>query len=406
MNIFKKFYCRTYQFLIFIAQRFLSIKEPILISNNDSTYEVGKLLKQKNINNILLVSDESITKLGLLDRLIEGLKDNNIDYVLYNKIQSNPTIDNVEDGLKIYKDNHLDAIVCLGGGSVIDTSKMIGVRANNNKPISKFKGILKVHHSMPLLIAIPTTAGTGSETTLASVIRDEKTNDKYAINDPHLIPKYAFHDPKLLINLPSKITSTTGMDALTHAIESYIGRSNTKKTKKCALTAIKLIHENLYESYINPTNLEARKNMLNASFLAGVAFTNAYVGYVHALSHAISGKFNTPHGLANSIILPYVLKAFGKSIYRKCGQIYDYIELGDKSKNNEQKTNELINYIIHLNEIMNIPNKFDIEVTKIEFDNLINHAYKEANPLYPVPKLFDKSELSNILIQVIKVKGN
>ena len=196
------------------------------------------------------------------------------------------------------------------------------------------------------------------------------------------------------------------MDALTHAIESYIGRSNTKKTKKCALTAIKLIHENLYESYINPTNLEARKNMLNASFLAGVAFTNAYVGYVHALSHAISGKFNTPHGLANSIILPYVLKAFGKSIYRKCGQIYDYIELGDKSKNNEQKTNELINYIIHLNEIMNIPNKFDIEVTKIEFDNLINHAYKEANPLYPVPKLFDKSELSNILIQVIKVKGN
>ena len=141
MNIFKKIYCRTYKFLIFIAQRFFSIKEPILISNNDSTYEVGKLLKQKNINNILLVSDESITKLGLLDRLIEGLKDNNINFVLYNKIQPNPTIDNVEDGLKIYKDNHLTAIVCLGGGSVIDTSKMIGVRANNNKPISKFKGI-------------------------------------------------------------------------------------------------------------------------------------------------------------------------------------------------------------------------------------------------------------------------
>lgn len=389
MNIFKIIYYRSYQFVLRIASYFLGIKEPKLISGVDSISEIPSLLKNKNLSRPLLVTDNGLYSLNMTKSLEAYLKKNDIKYSLYFDVVANPTIKNVNDGLKVFKENKCDSIIAFGGGSAIDAAKVTGALANNkNKTVEKLKGLLHVHKKMPFFIAVPTTAGTGSETTLAAVIINENSHHKYAINDPHLIPNVAIHDPNLLVGLPSKITSTTGMDALTHAVEAYIGGSNTRKTKRCALRAIKLIKDNLYLSFQNPTNLEYRKNMQEASFLAGIAFTRAYVGYVHAIAHSLGGKYNVPHGFANAIILPYVLESFGKKVYKKLAKLSDLLSLCDKSLDKESKAKTFIAFIRKMNESMNIPNKFDIKYNDKDVLEMAKNAIKESNPLYPVPRIF------------------
>ena len=390
-------YYRTYQFIFRLASYFLGIKEPKVIEGEDSLSKIPGLLKEKNLSKPLVVTDNGIHSLGLINPLFKYLESEGFKYGYYHDVVANPTIENVENGLKIYLEEKCDSIIVVGGGSAMDCAKMIGARSvKPKKSVEQLKGVLKVGKALPFLVAVPTTAGTGSETTLAAVIVNEKTHHKYAVNDPHLIPKYAILDPTLLKGLPPKITSTTGMDALTHAVEAYIGRSNTKKTKRAALEAVKLIHDNLLVSYNEGSNLEARKNMQKAAYLAGVAFTRAYVGYVHAIAHSLGGKYNVPHGLANAIILPYVLEAFGKSAEKRLAELSDDISLCEKSAPNEEKSKAFIKYIREMNKAMNIPEKFDIVYDEVEVDEMIEHAFKEGNPLYPVPKEFTREDFKKI----------
>lgn len=284
----------------------------------------------------------------------------------------------------------------------MDCAKGVGARlARPKKRLSKLRGVLKVRKKIPLLIAIPTTAGSGSETTIAAVLVDSQTRFKYAINDFPLIPKYAVLDEEVTKSLPSNIVSSTGMDALTHAIEAYIGRSGNKETNSNALEAIKLVFNNLEKAYYEPT-ADVRKNMLLASHLAGKAFTKAYVGYVHALSHALSGKYNVPHGLANAVILPIVLKEYGKAIYKKLYQIAIYCDLVDNDCPYNKAAEIVINKIEKLNEIFNHPKV--LEVRSEDLYELSHHADKEANPLYPVPVLWNRKELEKMYKKIGNLK--
>lgn len=401
--MFKVIYYRTYQFILRLASYFLGIKEPKVISKEGAIKEASNLIKEKELSKPLIVTDKGIHQIGLLKPLFDSLKQNSIQYAYFYEVAANPTVENVNNGLKVYKDSNCDSIIVVGGGSAMDCAKMIGaLSVKKRTTVEKLKGILKIRKALPFLIAVPTTAGTGSETTLAAVIVNENTHHKYAINDPHLIPKYALLDPTLLKGLPPKITSTTGMDALTHAVEAYIGRSNTKKTKRCALEAIQLIHENLFESYKNGQNLVARKNMQKASYLAGVAFTRAYVGYVHAVAHSLGGKYNVPHGLANAIILPYILEAFGKKAYKKLSTLSDLLSLSEKSSSKQEKSKAFITWIKELNKRMEIPEKFDISFSENDVNEMINNALKEANPLYPVPKEFFREDFLMIYRKILK----
>ncbi len=230
------------------------------------------------------------------------------------------------------------------------------------------------------------------------MVTDERTHTKYAINDVSLIPHYALLDAKLTVGLPPHITSTTGMDALCHAVEAYIGRANTSVTKRSAIEATKLIYDNIVEAYTNPTNLEARGNMLRASHLAGIAFTRAYVGNVHAVSHAMSGKYGTPHGLANAVALPVVLKYYGKSAHSKLAQLADIVGIDGISVQN--KADKFIDSILQLNAKLNIPSTID-SIQSADIPTMVDNAYKEAVPLYPVPKLLDKTTLSDIYYQLM-----
>lgn len=396
MNIFKKILVRTYQKIMYVASYFLSFKEPELISGEDSFDKLCNILMHKNKKHVLLVTDEGLHKLSMDEIVAKHLAKHNISYTYYYDITANPTIDQVENGVNVYNKNNCDCIVVIGGGSAMDASKIIAARVTNpKKSIKKMKGLLKVTHKLPLLIAIPTTAGTGSETTLAAVISNPTTKEKFPIEDPHLIPKYAILNPKLLVNLPPHITSTTGMDALTHAIEAFIGKANTKKTKKAALKAIKLTFENLKLSYDNPTNLTYRENMQKSAYYAGVAFTRAYVGNVHAIAHSLGGFYHVPHGLANAIILPIVLKQYDKKAYKKYALIYDYL-YPNNNLSTSTKAKALIEAIDKLNKDLNISNTFANNIKDEDIPSMVNNAYKEAIPLYPTPMLWDKTDFTKV----------
>jgi len=393
MNFFKKFYCRTYQTAFKIMLPFLPYRQPKILNNNK---EVCEVLKQNNIKNLMLVTDNGIKSLGLTNKLEEQIKQDDINLFIYDKTVPNPTTDNVNEALELYKNNNCQALIAFGGGSVMDCAKAVGAKvARPKKTLKQMKGVLKVNKKIPLLIAVPTTAGTGSETTLAAVITDSATRHKYAINDFPLIPKYALLDENLTVGLPKHITSTTGMDALTHAIEAFIGRSTTKQTRKCALYATKTILENILEVYNNPQNLEARKNMLLASYNAGIAFTKSYVGYVHAIAHSLGGKYNVPHGLANAVILPKVLKKFGKHVYKKLWKMGLYCNLFEKSTSYEDGAKLFIQKIEELNIKMQIPSTIS-QLKKEDILDLAKTAEHEANPLYPVPELWDIKDLQQI----------
>ena len=391
MNIFFKAYCRLYQLLLKLSIPFLPYKTPKILNYYN---DISLIIKKNKINNIFIVTGPNIYKKGLLNELENNLKQNKINYYIFNKTESNPTINNVLEAKKEYIENKCSAIIAFGGGSPMDLAKILGASIVTNKPIYKIKGLLKIRKKLPLLIAIPTTAGSGSETTLAAVITDNN-HIKYPINDFCLIPKYVLLDYKLTLSLPKNITSTTGMDALTHAIEAYIGRSLTNETKMYSLKAIELILNNLYKAY-QYNDEEAKNNMLIASFYAGCAFTKSYVGYVHALAHAIGGKYNLPHGLLNAIILPKVLIKYDKSIYKKIAFIAKNNNIAIKNDNNEIAFNKFINYILELNNKMNIPTKIN-ELNENDIHYLATLAYNEANPLYPVPKLFSIKDLEDIL---------
>lgn len=271
----------------------------------------------------------------------------------------------------------------------------------NRKSLSKMKGILKVHTRLPLLMAVPTTAGTGSETTLAAVITDAETRHKYAINDFPLIPRYAVLDPKVTVSLPQSITSTTGMDALTHAVEAYIGNSTTRGTKKDALLAVKLIFENIDTAYNEGNNIDARRNMLHASFYAGCAFTKSYVGYVHAVAHSLGGEYNVPHGLANAVLLPFVLEAYGPRIHKKLYKLALAAGLVEKGTPYEKAAH------IFFDAIKDMKKRFSIgdtikEIKEEDIPKLSHYADKEANPLYPVPVLMNAEELQQFYYLVLE----
>lgn len=394
MNIFKKFYFRTYQVAMRAILPFLPYKTPKILKNNE---EIIKVLKENGKKCVLLVTDKTIREIGLTKELEKLVVDSGLGLCVFDKTVANPTTQNVEDALKMFKEGECDAIIAFGGGSPMDCAKAVGARvARPKKSLGKMKGVLKVGKKIPLLIAVPTTAGTGSETTLAAVITDSETREKYAINDFPLIPKFALLDSKLTVGLPPKVTAMTGMDALTHAVEAYIGKSTTKKTRKNALDATKLVFENLETAFFDGKNMVARENMLNASFLAGLAFTKSYVGYVHALAHALGGKYNIAHGLANAIILPVVLKKYGKSVHKKLWKMGLYANLFDKSTPIEIGAQKFIEKVEEMNKNMQIPTKI-AEIRSEDIPALAKTAEKEANPLYPVPKLWTASQLEEIL---------
>lgn len=392
-----KMWCRTYQGVMKIACYLLPWRKPKLLSFDDGVSGLPKYIKDLGYERVLLVASNSVlNKSGLLNGFLQEIENNKMSVKIFDKVTPNPTIQNVEDALTLYRDGNCQVIVTVGGGSPMDCAKAVAGRvARPKKSVEKMKGLLKIMKKTPPLFAVPTTSGSGSETTLAAVISNPATNEKYAINDVSLIPSYAILDPKMTVGLSPEFTAATGIDALTHAVEAYIGNSNTKETREMALKATQLIFKSLFDAYTDGTNIEARRNMQLASYYAGIAFTRAYVGYVHAIAHTLGGFYHTAHGLANAVILPYVLEAYGESAYKPLAELADAVNITVQGDDEGTKANKFIQAIRKMREDMNIPDKFDF-INKNDIPKMAERAAKEGNPLYPVPKLMDKDELAEL----------
>ena len=255
--------------------------------------------------------------------------------------------------------------------------------------------MLKVHWKIPLFVAIPTTAGAGSETTVAAVITDSKTHRKAAINDPFLIPKYAVLDPELTTGLSPYTTATTGMDALAHAVEAYTNKTyNTKLEDRLAREAVKLIHDNILIAFEDGGNLQARQNMQRGAFYAGRAFTRGCVGYVHAIGHTLGGLYGVAHGLAMAVLLPHVMEAYGTAAHKRLAELADVC--GIKGSTDAEKAKGFIDWIKETNAKMGLPDKFDV-IKDEDIDQMISWAAKEANPLYPVPVIWSREDFRNLI---------
>lgn len=398
MHSLKKFYCRTFQAAFRLAMPFMPYREPKILN---SVEEVHTLLHKLGIRSILLVTDKQLRGFGATTRLENSLKEASIRCAVYDETCPNPTVINVEAARELYVKENCEALIAFGGGSSMDCAKAVGARiAYPNKTVNQMKGLLKVLKKIPTLIAVPTTAGTGSEVTVTSVITNSEIKHKYTMNSFPLIPAYAVLDPSVTLTLPPSLTATTGMDALTHAVEAYIGGSTTKETRAYAMEAVKLIFENLETAYADGKNETARRNMLRAAYVAGIAFSKSYVGYIHAVAHTLGGQYNVPHGLANAVLMPMVLDEYGESVYEKLHQLAVVAGISKESDSPEASAKRFIQAIRNMNARMNIPTGFtNIETTDIPM--MAEHADAEANPLYPVPKLMDSKELEKIYYKAI-----
>lgn len=419
-------FCRIYQGAMKVGMYMLPWHTPEVIEDRADSDRLLEDIKRREVERLLVVMGPNMMKRGLPVPMLEKLRANGIECEVFDRLTSDPTDAQVEEGVRLYNEKNAQGIILFGGGSPMDCGKAIAARiARPDRTIAELQGVLKVRsrRKVPVMWAIPTTSGTGSEATMAAVITDHETHRKKSINDMAIIPHVCVLDAGLTAGLPPDTTAYTGMDALCHAVEAYTNNAyNTALEKKMAKDAVKLIYENLEGAYENGSDMEKRQNMQRAAFYAGRAFTRGCVGYVHAIGHAVGGLYGVPHGKAMAILLPHVLKAFGSSAEAKLAELADHCGLSAEygvdhddrtggcacpaygamkgKTTNNGKARLFIEWIENTKRSMDILDRFDC-IKEEDVETIAKWADAEANPLYPVPKIFDRKQLEDLVRSVM-----
>lgn len=404
MDNIKKIWYRTFQFGLNIGSRALYWRKPRLVSGAGCRKDIAKLFKKQRIDKVLVVTGRHVGK-SIAPEIMENMKNAGISCAHYSRVEANPSTTTVYEIEKLYREEGCKGFLAIGGGSPMDAAKAAAARiVKPDKPLDKMAGLFKVLKRLPFFVAVPTTAGTGSETTIAAVITDAETHHKYAIMDLSLIPRYAVLDPELTRDLPPKTTATTGMDALTHAVEAFLCWTNrTAEVDRFALEATAAIFKYLERAYADGSDMEAREEMLNASFKAGFAFTRAGVGNVHAIAHTLGGLYGTPHGLANAVILPIVLEDYGEKVYPRLARLCEAAGVCNEGSD-EAKAKAFIKEIYAMNGRMGIPRGIDC-IEEKDIPQMVKWALAEANPTYPVPVVYTEEHCTQV-IRKIKTMAN
>ncbi len=386
-----------------LATRLLPIPQPTMLVGPGASERLGQAIHDFGHRKILIVTDATIARLGLMLPMTQALTSGGTEFVVFDAISPDAPIDEIEQGVALFNTEGCDAIVAFGGGSVMDAAKVIGLSAANNKHPLRLVGYFKGLRGPAPIYAVPTTAGTGSEVTVAAVVSDPLSQRKLVIADTRIVPKMAALDPCLMTGLPRHITASTGMDALTHAIEAFIGHWGTAFTDRMALTSVSMIYQNLPLAYANGEDLMAREKMALAASYAGQAFTRANVGYVHAIAHQFGGLYHTPHGLANAIMLPHVLRFLSPSITPKLALLALRARLGDASEGSANLANRFLDSIEAMNRKLGIPSELPA-LRATDIPALARAACREANLNYPVPIYLSQEDCESVIRQVLPVK--
>jgi len=394
---------RIYMFIFKGVTVILPFNWPKIFDGPGSSLELCRHIAAEGHKKILLVTDSMLVKLGLLDAMKAELEKQGVTVVIFDGVMPDPTIEQIEAGVTVLKDNDCKAILAVGGGSSIDAAKVISARGKSDKPITKMTGLFKVFFSGTLpLYAVPTTAGTGSEVTIAAVVSDPEQQRKLPIMDLKLMPVAAALDGKLMTGLPAHITAATGMDALTHAVEAYISRNALKRTDVLAIEATQLIMANLATAVTDGTNVAARQAMTKASNLAGMAFTQAGVGYVHAIAHNFGALYHTPHGLANAIVMPYVLDYSKSKCADRLADLAKACNIGPAGGSDDLLAEAFIDRIREMKQEFNIPKTLKALQNK-DISQIASAALKEARFTYAVPRYMDKATCEGLVGKMLEV---
>ena len=378
---------------------FMRWRTPTTVTGEGSIARVPEILAACGASRPLVVTDPWLRE-HLAPRLEAALRDGGVSYALFSDVLPNPTIENCERCRDAYLAGGCDSLVAMGGGAPMDVAKMCGALiARPDKDIRRFWSKFGVRKRLPPLIAVPTTAGTGSETTLAAVIVDQDTHHKFAVMDPVLMPLYAVLDPLLTAGLPPFVTATTGLDTLVHALEAYFSRSNsTRETNQLAEDAVRIVFRFLERAYRDGSDMEARAQMQIAANKGGFAFSRVGVGNVHAIAHTLGGLYNVPHGLANAVILPHVLRDYGPVIEKKLAYLAECVGLCFGGTEAERAA-AFIAEVEAMNGRMGIPKHFDC-IRDEDVEQMITWAMKEANPVYPVPQVYTREHFRRVIAEI------
>ena len=378
--------------------RFMPDKVPLTFIGAEASGELCRSIGQSGLNKLLIVTDAGLVQLGIVGRITSELDSAGVAYVVYDGVEPDPNFAQVQSGLDLLVRERCDGVLALGGGSPMDAAKVIAVKATNSKPLHKLEGLLKVRTAPLPLFAIPTTAGTGSEVTIAAVVSDTETHAKKFFVDPQLVPLMTALDPTLMEGLPPHITAATGMDALTHAVESYLAPTSRPQTERWALAAVRLIFANLPTAFADGKDLEARKSMALASYYAGLAFTRTGVGYVHAIAHTFGAYYGTPHGLANAIVLPHILEFSQGPARKRLAELGNAIGLPGNGEAEIAKN--FINAVAELETKVAIPTTLEA-LERRHIAPIAEQALAEAWANYPVPRYMTAPECEELLERMV-----
>jgi alcohol dehydrogenase len=381
-----------------ILATFLPDRIPVTFVGADSSRELCESIAQSGASKVLIVTDAVLVELGLVRRIVEDLGAAGLEVAIYDGVEPDPTYDQVEAGFARLESDGCDAVLAVGGGSPMDAAKVIAAMATNGRDAHKLEGMMRVRRPPLPLFAVPTTAGTGSEVTFAAVVSDSRTHAKGFFVDPKLLPQMTALDPTLMTGLPQPVTAATGMDALTHAVESYLSKTATRQTQGWATTAVRMVFENLPTASADGANLSARKAMSLASYYAGLAFTRTSVGYVHAIAHTFGAYYRTPHGWANAIALPYVLEFSEASARKRLAELADVI--GVLGKSEEEKAQRFIEAVRELKAQVSIPETLDA-LQASDIPAIAKQALAEAHLNYPVPRYMSQQQCEGLLGRMI-----
>ena len=387
-----------------VAVRLLPIPQPTMMVGPGASGRLGQAINDFGHRKILIVTDATIVRLGLMRPMTKALTAGGTEFVVFDEISPDAPILEIEKGVEIFKAEGCDAIIAFGGGSVMDAAKVIGLSAANNKRPLQLVGYFKGLHAPPAIYAVPTTAGTGSEVTVAAVVSDPTSQRKLVIADTRIVPTMAALDPSLMTVLPKDITAATGMDALTHAIEAFIGHWGSAFTDRMALSSVSMIYQNLPVAHATGKDLVAREKMALAASYAGQAFTRANVGYVHAIAHQLGGLYHTPHGLANAIMLPHVLRFLSPAITAKLAELALRVGLGKDSEPEVELAQKFLDSIDAMNARLGIPRHLEALRAK-DIPALARAACREADLNYPVPSYMSQQDCEQVIRLVLRKKA-
>lgn len=375
--------------------------EPKVVIEPGSSFQVADYLKKHNREKVLVVTDKKIIKLKIMDDFVASLRNEGVDYVALNNIVENPTIDNILEGVDVYRSNHCDSIIGFGGRAAMDGAKLVGAKVSNKKDLYSMKGRNKLVRKLPLFIAVPTIAGTGSEADFKAIVTDTNRFEKITVIDKKLLPEISYLDPNLMKEVPGQILACSGMNLLAKAMESYLSRYRTKAAEKYCIETVETVFDNLEKFYGNRRDLEAGSSLFKASYFSGRANMVALTGYGDLIGYFLSDAYGVSHSYVLSVVFPHLLEMSRDKILKKLSRLAVAAGLGDEGEDAQVLSDRIITRIREMNAAMGIPEYIE-ELRERDIKVIAGIIEKNSNPKVPAPKILYAEDFEKLLYSVLK----